>query len=58
MSDGNSAADWKSAQEIRDDVAEDPSIPAMQIALDLWKRVDDLTAKLEDLTRRLEGDGR
>lgn len=55
-SNWNSWADWKSAEEIRDAVAEDPNIPMMQIALDLWKRVDNLTAKLEALTRKLEGD--
>jgi hypothetical protein len=46
-------ADWKSIQELREDVAAGEPVNPNMMVLDLWERVDELEAKVTDLSRQL-----
>jgi hypothetical protein len=46
--------DWKSADEIEKDVKAGETVEPLQLALDAWRRIDELVQHIERLERRLE----
>jgi hypothetical protein len=45
--------DWKTADEIRNDIASGTSVTQTELITDLWQRVDELRARIFELERRL-----
>jgi hypothetical protein len=47
-------ADWKSAEQIKEDFRAGHVPDQRQLLIDLWQRVDELQAKIADIERRQE----